>query len=150
MLPADEVVSELTRLVWTTVLGLDAAERAEADSENGEVTTAVDISGAWEGTVSITFTRKLARRLAAAMMACAESDPTPDEVSDVIGELTNMVGGNVKGVLPGPCRLSIPRTASEVSSDAASAKTTRTTFDCDGQTFSVCVVERAVAGSIES
>jgi chemotaxis protein CheX len=145
MLPAEEVVTELTRLVWTTVLGLDAEQRHSLGDE-GDITTSVDISGAWEGTVSIRFTRQLARHLAAAMMACGDSDPTPDEVKDVIGELTNMVGGNVKGVLPGPCRLSLPRTELDLDGSEAGTNATRTSFECGGQPFSVLVVERANEG----
>jgi len=136
MIPEREVVSELTRLVWSTMLGLDVEDR-DAPGDDGEITTSVDIRGAWEGTVSITFDRALARRLAAAMFACAEGETTPAEVTDALGELVNMVGGNVKGLLPGPCQLSVPRV-----DDAPPAGGRAQWFDCGGQPFVVAVRER--------
>lgn len=138
MLPAEETVLELTQLVWTTVLGLEAEARPEGDSPP-ELTMSVDISGSWDGTVSLSFPKGLARRLAAAMLACAEQDASASEVQDVVGELVNMVGGNVKGMMPGPSKLSVPRIESPDAVRREDGKTHW--FVCDGQSFSVTVYE---------
>jgi len=139
VLPDEEIVCELTRLVWRTMLGLDASDRAEP-AEGDELTTSVDISGAWVGTVSITCSPALAKHLAATMLACPQDDATAADVRDVIAELTNVVGGNMKGVLPGPSKLSIPR-VERGSAPSATGKGSRHWFDCDGQAFSVSVFE---------
>jgi chemotaxis protein CheX len=31
-----------------------------------------------------------------------------EQVGDALGELTNMIGGNIKSLIPGPSRLSMP------------------------------------------
>ena len=35
-----------------------------------------------------------------------------EEVRDALGELTNMLGGNLKALLPGPCFLGLPTVVS--------------------------------------
>lgn len=140
MVPGSDIVSELTRFVWDTVLGL-GAEEAPPSTVEGDFVTSVDISGAWEGTVSISFPARLARRVAAAMLACNEDETTPSEIRDVVGELANMVGGNMKGVLPGPSKLSLPR-VEHMPEGLPSSESTHC-FECAGHRFSVTVSERA-------
>ncbi|MCU0705946.1 MAG: chemotaxis protein CheX, partial [Fimbriiglobus sp.] len=36
------------------------------------------------------------------------AEVTPAELADALGELANMVGGNLKALLPDGCRLSLP------------------------------------------
>jgi hypothetical protein len=48
---------------------------------------------------------------AEAMFAADPGSLVADEVSGRLGELTNMVGGKVKGLLPPPSRLSVPTVA---------------------------------------
>jgi chemotaxis protein CheX len=40
---------------------------------------------------------------------------SPEEVADAVGELTNMVGGTVKNLLPAPSKLSLPSVTSGTS-----------------------------------
>src|SRR3546814_11558410 len=41
----------------------------------------------------------------------AMSEITPEDVTDAIGELVNMIGGNVKSLMPEPSILSLPMVA---------------------------------------
>lgn len=148
MLPSDDVVTELTQVIWSTMLGLEAAPAGES-SEEAAYVTSVDITGSWEGTVSIAFTRSLARRVTAAMLASDDASPTLAEVNDVIAELANMVGGNVKGLFPGPCQLSLPRVEAATSRHflAEVKDSSHSWFECEGQSFSVTVAERVAAAA---
>ena len=47
-----------------------------------------------------------ARQAAAAFLAMEPDEVSPEDVSDVLGELANIVGGNVKAMLPPGCFLS--------------------------------------------
>lgn len=138
MVPGNEIVSELTRLIWDTVVGL-SAEDAPASEVTGDYVTSVDITGAWEGTVSISFPARLAGQVAAAMLACSVDQTTPTEIRDAVGELANMVGGNVKSLLPGPSRLSLPRV--EHLPGGLPTNGASMCFQCAGQTFRVTVTE---------
>jgi chemotaxis protein CheX len=54
---------------------------------------------------------ELASAAAEAMFAAEPGSLSADEVSDALGELTNMIGGNIKSLLPAPSRLSVPSVA---------------------------------------
>ena len=49
-----------------------------------------------------------AQRAAAAFLAMDEDEVAEDDVVDVMGELANIVGGNVKSMLPSGCFVSLP------------------------------------------
>lgn len=67
---------------------------------------AVTVSGAWEGMISVELPTAMAEEVTRRMLAV---DSTPDEdVADAVGELVNMIGGNVKALMPGPSALSLP------------------------------------------
>lgn len=140
----DEFVSELTRMVWNTVLGLEVWQKPNptAGPEDQEtVTTFVDISGAWEGSIALSFSGAFGRRMAATMLACSEAEATPTSVKDALGELANVLGGNVKGILPGPCKLSLPKV--QPLTHEPGERLRRLCFECDGGTFSVTVLARS-------
>lgn len=137
MLPPEHLVVELTQLVWSTMLGLDAHDGG-ASVDEPAVTTAVDIRGGWEGTVAMCFPGPLARRLATALDEGAEP-PSESEVIDALCEIVNMVGGNLKAVLPGPSVLSPPRVLDAHRSEGEVLRTQW--FGCEGTSFGVTINE---------
>jgi CheY-specific phosphatase CheX len=102
-------IHKVTQQVWSTVLGM----RIEPVPKGGAMTERfvsgkVRISGAWEGAVTVFCSAKLARAAASAMFALGPAEASSEEVSDAVGELANMVGGNIKTLIKGDCRLSLP------------------------------------------
>ncbi|MEQ7847067.1 chemotaxis protein CheX [Nocardioides kribbensis] len=100
--------------VWSTFLGTDEPilpEVAPVDRPQ-EWTAMTTVGGAWEGAVLVAVTDRLARDVAAAMLALDPADLAPEDVSDALGELVNVIGGNVKSLMPGPSTLSLPLVAS--------------------------------------
>jgi chemotaxis protein CheX len=103
--------------VTTSVLGADAV------AIEGDVTGAVDsptfggrtlvacvqISGAWSGAVLMWCTGEFASLAVKAMFDVGDG---ADEERDAVGEIANMVAGNLKATLPSPSRLSLPIVAS--------------------------------------
>ncbi len=75
------------------------------------MTGCVHVSGEWNGSVFLTCALATAEGAAEAMFAADPGTLAPEEVSDALGELTNMIGGNVKSLLPAPSRLSVPSIA---------------------------------------
>jgi chemotaxis protein CheX len=106
-------IIEITREVWSSFLSLEI-EPVDADSaplEGLRITGVVSISGAWQGSVVLECAHAHAVAAAEAMFAADPGSLSDDEVGDALGELTNMVGGNVKSLLPAPSALSIPSVA---------------------------------------
>lgn len=68
----------------------------------------IDVTGAFNGSLSVGTNSSTALELASRMLSTELLETTDDDVEEVMAELTNMIGGNVKSLLPGPSTLSIP------------------------------------------
>lgn len=109
-------ISEITRQTWTAFLtdidpappGADAAPEVDALTDGEAVTASVEITGAWNGSVHLTCSRAAARCAAAAMYALDDEVVGESEIRDAVGELVNVVGGNIKSLVPAPTDLSLP------------------------------------------
>jgi chemotaxis protein CheX len=104
---------EILEIIWSTQLGfeLDHDEQPPARTENSEeplMTGTVQISGGFSGAVHLICGRSVVRAAAARMFSVPEADLSDEDLRDALGELTNMVGGNVKTLLPGSEFISLP------------------------------------------
>ena len=77
---------------------------------------AVSIAGGWHGTVTVELAGPVAAELTRLMLDLPEDggragDLVDADVADAVGELVNMIGGNVKSLLPGPSALTLPAVA---------------------------------------
>lgn len=110
----DDEVADITREVWSTFLGLDLEPLPEGlvdlggPADGPAMVGVVGISGAWQGAVAVECGLDHARAAAEAMFAADPGTLSAEEVADAWGELANMVGGNVKSLLPAPSALSVP------------------------------------------
>ena len=110
---ASSDIVEIAQEVWSSFLSLDLVpvDASTAALDGPRLTGVVSISGGWQGTVVLECALPHAVAAAEAMFAAEPGSLSGDEVSDALGELTNMVGGNIKSLLPAPSALSIPSVA---------------------------------------
>ena len=101
--------------VFTTMLSMDiqvADAVSKSDLEGMRTVGAVSFAGDAMGIINIHITAQFAREMAAGMLDMAVDDVDDDQdVNDVIGELSNIVGGNLKSIFSDVglrCELSIP------------------------------------------
>lgn len=64
------------------------------EAHNWDVSAIIGIAGEAKGAVVLSFTDSLATELAASLAGTAS--PAPEEVTDAIGEIVNIVAGNAK------------------------------------------------------
>ena len=147
-------LTEITERVWTSLVELPLVPRRPGQSApapgSRTFTGCVQITGAWEGAVTVHCSEKLARVLTAAMFMVDPGDTTHEEVADALGELANMVGGNVKALLPEPCRISLPAVADGMDyrlSVPGARPVTAVTWTCQGEPLMVRLLERRTADS---
>jgi chemotaxis protein CheX len=140
-------VEEITAMIWRSLFDLPL-ELVGATSSDAEptVTGFVSIDGAWNGAVTLRCPMPLATTLTRAMFQNADA-PSFADISDALGELTNMIAGNVKALLPSPCNLSLPAVA--LGSDYALSVLGTTAlacvpFACNGQPLMVTLLQRSV------
>lgn len=109
-IPSADDLEVITREVWTSFLDGDPAGLLLAGGTDGgeRITGCVHLSGAYTGSIMLSCSASAARHAAAALFAIEPGDVAQTEIVDAIGELANMVGGNVKSMLPGPSALSLP------------------------------------------
>lgn len=72
------------------------------------VTAAVSVTGEWEGTIACACSDELARAVTGAFFAVDPDAADPSEIIDAVGEVANMIGGNIKALMPAPSQLSLP------------------------------------------
>jgi chemotaxis protein CheX len=110
MFASDEQIAGITQDVWSSFVGTvigSADEKVALDAVDVTV-GCVAVTGDWKGCVLLACPKQLARTAASAMFDLPAEQLTGDEIADALDELTNMVAGNIKSLLPGPSRLSIP------------------------------------------
>lgn len=80
--------------------------------DGGTWSGAVSVSGGWQGTITAELGAPAAVELAMRMLDLPPEEGVTDaDIADAIGELVNVVGGNVKSLMPGPSQLSLPMSA---------------------------------------
>jgi CheY-specific phosphatase CheX len=104
----------------------------------------IQIAGAWQGAVVLSCSPEYARSMAAGMFGAEPDSLSAADVNDALGELVNVIGGNLKQLLPAPCHLSLPAVREvEQPSPAPSAEglVANVGFVCEKDAFHVAVVE---------
>lgn len=110
----ESTLAQLANDIWGSMLGIELADGNGAMASLGAdrtLTGCVQITGDWAGAVTLRCPTSLARSFASIMFDCDPDSLTADEVLDALGELTNMTGGSVKGLVTGTCQLGIPAVA---------------------------------------
>ena len=145
MEPTIDDIRSVTQQVWESVLGREAVPGAPTpDEARLGVEACVHITGGWEGTVSVSTSAGLARGLTEEMFGMVAGEASEEEILDANGEMANMIGGNIKALMPGPSQLSLPTVAhgSPMAFPGTTVAVTES-FDIDGQPFVVTVRRRA-------
>ena len=139
-------IREVTQTVWHLVLNTSAKyvdPRPLPQANDDLVSGAVQVNGSWNGAITIFCSMNLARNAAAQMYnSTPEGVPDPD-VYDAMGELANMIGGNVRALLPEPCQLSLPTVVASERVTLQSHDTVlfEMTFTSVGQPFWIRLTE---------
>lgn len=104
----EDDVTGLVADIWSSMTGIAMGPTGDTVAAGPTMTGFVHINGAWQGTVTLECPAALAVATAAAMFGLAEDELAAEEILDSLGEMTNMTGGGIKALLPGPSQLSIP------------------------------------------
>ena len=95
--------------VFRTMLQLEV-EPVEAPwpPEDDLVNVTIHYAGAWKGALLLECTREQARLFTGRLLGIEPPEEFNDDVRDAVGELANMIAGNLKPVLPPGVALSMP------------------------------------------
>jgi chemotaxis protein CheX len=104
----DNIIEQIAQSVFATMLNLDLVRTEPSLEEQESLLAAVHIAGEWTGTVVLALDSTIAREAAANMLRMVPGEVTEADRQEVASELANMIGGNLKSLLPGPSFLSLP------------------------------------------
>lgn len=138
-------VCRIVQDVLMTMTQYPVAPGIEAYSEHPDhATCAVYFAGEWSGAVLVECSLAMAYEFTARLMRIPKPIQFDNDVFDALGELANMIGGNLKSVLPRGVALSMPFVieGSHYSVRVCGAnKCNRMSFDGPNGPFWVTLVE---------
>ncbi|HBE71181.1 MAG TPA: chemotaxis protein CheX [Planctomycetaceae bacterium] len=99
---------------------------SESSFDGRAIIASICISGRSEKQIVVEVPSVSATLIGATMFDVAMDAVEPTEIEDAVGEIANMIGGNVKGILPEDAQLSLPNVdhCEKGSSPASGAETT--------------------------
>ena len=107
ILPSE--LAQIVESVFAAMLNLEVTQCEEPWFPGGNrLTAAVHLAGDWSGAVLVECDGEQACRFAGRFLSMDPPGVVDDVVRDVLGELANMIGGNLKCVLTRGIRLSMP------------------------------------------
>ncbi|MBI3680898.1 MAG: chemotaxis protein CheX [Acidobacteria bacterium] len=102
-------LSQIVESVFESMLSLQVGQCEMPWLPGGDrLTAAVHLAGDWNGAVLLECDRGQACQFAGRFLSMDPPGAVDDVVRDVLGELANMIGGNLKCVLTRGIRLSMP------------------------------------------
>lgn len=136
-----EVIVELTHAVLFPLLG-DVEHSTGGTIREELMRGSVTIRGTSDAIVTVDCSETLARRLGAAMFDTEEDELSDEEVEDALGEVANIIGGNIKALLPGPSKLGLPEIDFKVTDVPRGSVVVKQAFECTGEPFRVALASR--------
>ena len=97
--------------VFSTLMDIEvhSSETSWPAPQRSTIISAVSFSKGWEGAMLIEFDMPLAFMIAEKMMGVEIPNAiSEDDIKDALGELANMIGGNLKALMPPETCLSMP------------------------------------------
>ncbi|HTZ44228.1 MAG TPA: chemotaxis protein CheX [Jatrophihabitans sp.] len=152
VLPTSEDVRQLVAEVWASILGEDFHELAPAEAdqrlaEPDAVGSAVVISGPWTGRITLDLCGRGADQLARAMFGQPTGELPAGDLADAVGELGNIIAGNIKSSLPEPSSLSLPEVRFGPLPQTLPAPGVSSELAWDDHQVRVCLIESERVGA---
>lgn len=101
-------IYQFTESVFLSMLGLDVRPCDTPLPSTEMITGAIYYAGPWKGATMLQCEPREAFEFTARLMSVPPPGSFDDDVRDAMGEITNIIGGNMKPLLPRGVALSMP------------------------------------------
>ena len=139
-----DMVAEIVKSVFVTMMDIEVITSEAPSVPLGDrLTSFVQLTGEWNGAVMFECTRRQACLFAGRILAMDPPESVDDDVRDMLGELANMIGGNMKCTMASGVRLSMPTVMDGSDYDlhvCRSQVRDRLQFECEDGHFWVTVL----------
>lgn len=138
-----QTLAEIVGFVWEMFMS-ERIEECDHSADDAGMTATISIGGPWTATLAVTVSEGLAAQFSGALLGVDPNSLDAADVEDALGELANVVGGNVKGLLDdnGASTLSLPVVSHDVPTVAGGQLTVSCYFDVHGDVMTWALYER--------
>lgn len=143
----DIELEEVVETVWTTTLG-SSIHKAEGDPtterDAGAIEAVLDIIGEEGARVVLECSERMAREAAACMFGVKPADADSRDLCDAVGELVNIIAGNIRGLISTPSKLGLPSVHEVSGAEGAATQVAAGEalyFECKGMPFQVALID---------
>ncbi|MEO7125785.1 MAG: chemotaxis protein CheX [Nakamurella sp.] len=154
-LPSSVELGEIVEQVWSSFLDGEIISMPGEDAppaHNQQMVASVSISGDWTGHLMIVTGKDCAELIASNMFQMEPDEISTAEVADAIGEIANMVGGSVKGMVGVAAALSLPQVVLDASAlvNLDARKVVSVSAQWNGHPVEISLWERSTVGRSET
>lgn len=135
-------IKEYAEFAWSTLnFKITPCSGQSDESSENLVTANIQISGEWQGVVAMSIEHDLAQQLAGKMFSLKEEQVSDQDINDSVSEMMNIIGGNLKSMLPQPNQLALPIVDLKGArlNFPFTKQLSQVAFDCMGKKFSVAI-----------
>jgi len=105
----ETMTAQIVQDVFQTMLSYEIHESSDDyNTRTNVVTSAIFFAGSWKGAVVLECSEAQARFFTERLMGIPQPSRMDDDTRDAMGEVVNMIGGNLKSVFPPGVSLSMP------------------------------------------
>ena len=139
-----ESCAQIVDDLFTAMMSMEAKRAAEPHAISEEMmTSAIFFTGSWKGALVFECVRTQAWKFAEAFMGAPREALTEADVRDTVGEIANIIGGNLKHSLPRGSSISTPSVIEGRSyrlTVGNAAVVARLAFTCEDNPFVVTLL----------
>ena len=136
----EEQLAEVCETVWELALSM-GLERCDPDRfcpGNSDSWATVNLIGGDVNSLILECSTEAARLAAGVMFGLEQTEISPEDMQDTVGELVNVIGGNLRGVFDGNTGIATPSVAcGQCSVIESNHLVGQVAFECDGHPFRV-------------
>ncbi len=141
----------VTQEIFSTMLGTEAwaVQRAPAADPSHTVVGSIHFAGPWKGVLLLECQPLEASVFTAKLNGIAPPDSVDDDVRDAVGEIANMLAGNLKTIFPPQTVLSghtVVEGSSFTMKVCGGNDSLRLEFDSSAGPFTVTLVQMVASG----
>lgn len=134
-----EELSEIVGEICFATVGLSVEFNSfGSERQLNDMAASIVISGAWRGVICLQVSARFMNSVASAMFNVDTAAVTENDRTDALCELTNMLGGSIKSLLPETCDLALPCIDKTPSVDDQANKEWYS-FNCNNEPFSIAI-----------
>jgi chemotaxis protein CheX len=104
-----EMLAQTVEAIFLNMMNLEVSPGGTPWAPfHDQLTSSVHLSGVWNGALLFECDRRQACQFAGRFLSMDPPEVVTDDVRDVLGELANMIGGNMKSAMATGLSLSMP------------------------------------------